>query len=80
MNIISDFIRNYSDLIPLLGIGIMSLLAGGLIIWGVIATGNNIRGIINRENELQRAKRQKEIELMQAQIDYYNNNQKGKGT
>ena len=52
-----------------------------LAILGIIFAGNNIRGAINRENELQREKKEKEIELMQAQIDYYNSRkQEEKGT
>lgn len=43
-----------------------------LAIVGILLAGSNIRESINRENELQREKKQKEIELMQAQIDYYN--------
>lgn len=43
-----------------------------LAIVGILLAGSNIRESINRENELQREKMQKEIELMQAQIDYYN--------
>lgn len=50
-----------------------------LAILGILLAGNNIRGAINRENELQREKKQKEIELMQAQINYYNS-LKEKGT
>ena len=40
-----------------------------LAIVGILLAGSNIRESINRENELQREKMQKEIELMQAQID-----------
>lgn len=43
-----------------------------LAIVGILLAGSNIRESINRENELQRERMQKEIELMQAQIDYYN--------
>lgn len=43
-----------------------------LAIVGILLAGRNIRESINRENELQRERMQKEIELMQAQIDYYN--------
>ncbi len=43
-----------------------------LAIVGILLAGSNIRESIKRENELQREKMQKEIELMQAQIDYYN--------
>lgn len=68
-----------SDLMPFLVLCVMCLFVGGLLIWGVIAAGNSIRGAINRDTELQREKKQKEIELIQAQIDYYNN-QREKGT
>lgn len=77
--LIYDYDLLDSDLIPVLVVLVMCLFVGGLLIWGVIAAGNSIRGAINRDTELQREKKQKEIELIQAQIDYYNN-QREKGT
>lgn len=74
MDYIIGFLESFSglqinDLIAFLALGVMCLLVGGLLIWGVIATGNSVRGAINRDTELQREKKRKEIELLQAQID-----------
>lgn len=78
-DLIDAVIKDFGDLIPLALFAIMACIVAGLTIWGVVAAGNNVRGVIDRETELQREKKRKEIELIQAQIDYYNN-QREKGT
>lgn len=78
MDLISEIFEYYGGLLPLALIAFVGCIVAGLTIWGVIAAGNNIRRTINRDTELQREKKQKEIELIQAQINYYNReNEKG---
>lgn len=72
MDLISEIFEYYSGLLPLALIAFVGCIVAGLTIWAVIAAGNNIRRTINRDTELQREKKQKEIELLQAQINYYN--------
>ncbi len=72
MDLIGEIFEYYGGLLPLALISFVGCIVAGLTIWGVIAAGNNIRRTINRDTELQREKKQKEIELIQAQINYYN--------
>ena len=77
MDNIIELLENYSglqfnDLMSFLALGVISLLTVGLISCIAIAVRNSIRDTIYRETELLRKSKEKEIELMQAQIDYYN--------
>ena len=51
---------------------LLCLFGGGLYILFVILVGRGLRKDIYRKTELLRKSKEKEIELMQAQIDYYN--------
>ena len=51
---------------------LICLFGGGFFISFVILVGRGIRKTIYRETKLLRESKEKEIELMQAQIDYYN--------
>ena len=51
---------------------ILCLFGGAFFITFVILVGRGIKKTIYRETELLRESKEKEIELMQAQIDYYN--------
>lgn len=51
---------------------LLCLFGGGFFISFVILVARGIRKTIYRETELLRKSKEKEIELMQAQIDYYN--------
>lgn len=51
---------------------LICLFGGGFFILFVILVGRGIRKTIYRETKLLRESKEKEIELMQAQIDYYN--------
>lgn len=51
---------------------LICLFGGGFFISFVILVGRGIRKTIYCETKLLRESKEKEIELMQAQIDYYN--------
>lgn len=55
---------------------LICLFGGGFFISFVILVGRGIRKTIYCETKLLRESKEKEIELMQAQIDYYNRNRK----
>lgn len=61
-----------SDLDVLIYTCVMCLVGGGFFITMIILIGRGFRKTIYRETELLRKSKEKEIELMQAQIDYYN--------
>lgn len=55
---------------------LLCLFGGSFFILFVILVGRGLRKNIYRETELLRKSKEKEIELMQAQIDYYNSMKK----
>ena len=59
---------------------IMCIVVTSMFMVISIALVRKIRNSIKREYDLQQEMKEKEIELMQAQIDYYNSRKEERGT